>query len=129
VHAAHVLYDPVQRRSRAHATEGLGVGAVDAHDQLVQTRVEQPGSHRVIQEQRVGRHLRAQFAGLRRADHVEETRVQQGSPRPMNAMMPPAATPSTAASNVAHSMNPSGSFQEWRTQVAQARLQALVGST
>ena len=52
-----------------------------------------------------------------------------GSPSPMKAIVPPGSTPSATASNAAHSMKPSGSSQECRTQVAQARLQALVGST
>jgi len=42
---------------------------------------------------------------------------------------PPAASPSTTASNVAHSMKPSGSSHACRTQVVHARLQAFVGST
>ena len=93
---------------------------------------QEPGRHLVVEQQRVGRHLGAQSALLGQPHHVEEPRMQQrlAEAHEGHALAGRRrASPSATASNVAHSMKPSGSSQEWRTQVAQARLQAFVGST
>jgi hypothetical protein len=75
--AADVLDDLGQRGAGAHAAEGLGGGAVDAHHELIEAGPQQAAGQRVVEQQRIGGDLGAQAARLGESHHVEKARVQQ----------------------------------------------------
>jgi len=77
VETPHVLDDPGERHSEAYAAEGLGGGAVDAHDELAEAGGHQPVGYSLVEQQRVGRHFAAQTALRGETDHVDEARMQE----------------------------------------------------
>ena len=128
----NVCLDGFQVRAGAVFGMTLWGRPVDRDHDPVQPRCYQgPGQVRV-QQQTVGDQLGLGPELLRRFHHGCDFRVQERFPHaPERHRVEGCHASSEAISrwNVAFVIVPIGSFQEWRMQVRQFRLQAEVGST
>ena len=129
--AFDVFHDAAQAGSGPDRLEALFGRSVEGDPEHVEAFPQQSLDQGVVQERRVGRHLDAEAESFYGTDHVEDPWVGRGFAESAEHDRLEVGKPPELTNEEAESpwfISPIGSFQVFRIQVLQARLQREVGS-